>query len=267
MKGSLGNRRVVRGLLLAVNSWIVPCCVGVDLAGGATNNKIEHLTVMHMTGRGIGLIASSNNKISHDKVSGTFDGIHLNTNSDGNKIDHNDVFANTASAIVLIAGSDNNKVEHNKTHDNPSWGITSDNSINNTYDHNKVFNNHIAGIEPFHGVNTRIDHNDLEGNNIGIELFTTTASFVTHNHVKSSTHDGIHTFTGSTGNLLRDNHTNRNGADGIDVVDAGSTIAKNHADRNVNLGIFAAAGNTDGGDNKANHNGNPLECVGVVCKK
>ena len=116
-------------------------------------------------------------------------------------------------------------------------------------------------------MNIRIDHNDLTGNAVGIELFATTGSFVTKNKIRSSTHDGIHTFTGSTGNLLRDNHADKNGLNGIEVADSGNTIAKNHADRNVNLGILAAAGNTDGGGNKANHNGNALQCVGVVCKK
>jgi len=241
---------------------------GVDFSGGANNGKIEHLKVLQNTGRGIGLVSSNGNKISHNKVWSNFDGIHLNA-SDTNKIDHDEVFTNTASAIVLITGSDGNKVEHNKTHDNPSWGITSDDSVNNTYKHNKVANNHIAGIGVFRGTNLRIDHNDLSGNMIGIELFTVSSSFVTKNKIRSSAGDGVFTHVGSTANLLRDNHTDENGADGIDVADvnAGNTIAHNHANKNTNLGIFAAAGNTDGGGNKAKDNGNPLQCVGVTCKK
>src|SRR3954468_18051685 len=94
---------------------------GVHLIG-ATNNKLDHLTLTQ-THRGIEVETSSNaNKIEHDKVSGNFDGIHL-VGSDANKIAHNDVFGNTASAIVLITGSDNNKVEHNKAHDNATWNI------------------------------------------------------------------------------------------------------------------------------------------------
>jgi parallel beta-helix repeat protein len=182
-----------------------------------------------------------------------------------NRISYNEVFGNTASAIVLITGSDGNKVNHNKTHDNASWGITSDFSANNVYDHNRVFRNNIAGIEPFHGTNIRITHNTVWRNQIGIELFTTTGSVLRANKVRASVADGIHTFAGSTGNLLVNNASHRNGGDGINVVDSGNTIKRNHANRNADLGIFAAAGNTDGGGNTAHHNGNAAQCVGVTC--
>ena len=49
----------------------------------------------------------------------------------------------------------------------------------------------------------------------------------------------------------------RNGDDGIHLDDAGNTLTKNHADRNVDLGIFAVPGNIDGGGNKAKHKGTP----------
>src|SRR5215218_3651704 len=236
---------------------------GIHLVG-ATKNKVDHVTVTQ-TLRGIEVQAASNeNKIEHNKVSGNFDGIHL-VGSDANKIDHNDVFGNTASAIVLITGSDNNKVEHNKAHDNATWGITQDASNNNVYRHNKIYKNNTAGFEPFNSSGLRFEHNDLKQNRIGIELFNTDASFITDNKIQTSTLDGIHSFNGSTGNLFKKNHVDKNGADGIDVLDAGNTIAKNHADKNVNLGIFAAAGNIDGGGNKEKKNGNAAQCVGVTC--
>jgi parallel beta-helix repeat protein len=236
---------------------------GVSLVG-ATKNKIDHLTVIQ-TFRGIEVQTNSNdNKIEHNKVSSNFDGIHL-VGSDTNKIDHNDVFGNTSSAIVLITGSDNNKVDHNRAHDNPAWGITQDTSNGNRYSHNKVYNNNIAGIQPFSSTNLRFDHNDVSHNHIGFEFANTDASFLTDNKVKSNTLDGIHTDTASTGNLLKKNHADKNGDDGIDVADAGNTITKNHADKNTDLGIVAVPGNVDGGGNKAHHNGNPAQCAGVSC--
>jgi parallel beta-helix repeat protein len=236
---------------------------GVNFVG-ATNSKIEHLTVIQ-TFRGIEVQTSSNgNHISHNKVSANFDGIHL-VGSDANKIDHNDVFGNTASAIVLITGSDGNKVEHNRAHDNATWGITQDASNGNTYRHNKIYKNNTAGFEPFNSTNLRFDHNDLSQNKIGIELFNTDASVLSDNHIRTSVGDGIHSFTGSSGNLFKKNHADKNGANGIEIADAGNTITKNHADKNTNFGILAAAGNIDGGGNKAHHNGNPAQCVGVTC--
>jgi parallel beta-helix repeat protein len=236
---------------------------GVHLVG-ATKNKLEHLTVMQ-TFRGIELETSSNdNQVKHNKVSSNFDGIHL-VASDANKIDHNDVFGNTASGIVLITGSDNNKVEHNKAHDNATWGITQDASNNNIYRHNKIERNNTAGFEPFNSTGLRFEHNDLKQNRIGIELFNTDASFISDNKIKSSTFDGIFSLLGSTGNLFKKNHADKNGHDGLNILDVGNTITKNHADKNTDLGIFAAAGNVDGGGNKARHNGNPAQCVGVTC--
>ena len=233
----------------------------------ATGNKVAHLTVAHNTAghRGIVLQGSNGNKIEHNDVFDTFDGIHLSA-SDGNRIRHNDVHDNLASAIVLIVGSENNRVDHNRTHDNPSWGITQDNASNgNRYEHNKVFNNLIAGIEPFNSMNLVIRKNKIYGNRIGIELFNTDASTISGNKIKQNTIDGIHSFQGSTGNLFEKNHSDRNADDGLDIADPGNTITKNHAKRNGDLGIFAAPGNIDGGKNKAKHNGNPAQCVGVSC--
>jgi len=254
--GGFDNVKIVHGTIQQFTQ-------GIHLVG-ATKNKVDHVTVTQ-TLRGIEVQAASNeNKIEHNKVSGNFDGIHL-VGSDANKIAHNDVFGNTASAIVLITGSDNNNVDHNKAHDNATWGITQDASNNNVYRHNKIYKNNTAGFEPFNSTGLRFEHNDLKQNRIGIELFNTDASFITDNKIQTSTLDGIHSFNGSTGNLFKKNHVDKNGADGIDVLDAGNTIAKNHADKNVNLGIFAAAGNIDGGGNKAKKNGNAAQCVGVTC--
>jgi len=235
---------------------------GVHLIN-ASANKLEGLAVQQ-TFRGIELGSSDHTKIVHDTVSANFDGIHL-VGSDSNQISHNDVFGNTASAIVLITGSDSNKVDHNKAHDNASWGITSDFSASNVYDHNRVYKNNIAGIEPFHGTNIKITHNSIFRNRIGIELFTTTGSLIRGNKIRGSVVDGIHSFVGSTGNLFANNDSHRNGHDGINVADAGNTIKRNHADRNVDLGILAVAGNVDGGGNTAHHNGNAAQCVGVTC--
>ncbi len=236
---------------------------GVHLVG-ATNNKLDHLTVTQ-THRGIELENASNaNKVEHNKAVANFDGIHL-VASNANKVDHNDASSNTASGIVLITGSDNNKVEHNKAHDNATWGITQDASNNNIYRHNKLEKNGTAGFEPFNSTGLHFEHNDLKQNRIGIELFNVDASFITDNKIEKSTLDGIHSFVGSTGNLFKKNHADKNGADGIDIVDPGNTITKNHADKNTNLGIFAAPGNVDGGGNHAKKNGNPAQCVGVSC--
>jgi parallel beta-helix repeat protein len=56
-----------------------------------------------------------------------------------------------------------------------------------------------------------------------------------------------------------------NGDDGIDVGAASSTVTRNTAAENVDLGIEAVPG-VDGGGNRAFGNGNPLQCLNVECK-
>jgi parallel beta-helix repeat protein len=254
-KGGFDNVKIVHGTLQQFGN-------GVELLG-ADNNKLSHLKVTQ-NHDGIRLSGSNSNKLDHDAAFSNFDGIFL-VNSDHNRVSHDKAYSNGSSGIVLQFGNDFNKVDHNVAHDNTAWGITSDGSTHDVYNHNRVFNNHTAGIEPFNGSMLTITGNKASRNRIGIELFNSDNSKLKNNRLKANTLDGIHTFTGSTGNLLLRNLSNKNGADGIDVADSGNTLTKNHADKNVNLGIFAAPGTVDGGGNKAHHNGNPLQCVGVVC--
>jgi hypothetical protein len=65
--------------------------------------------------------------------------------------------------------------------------------------------------------------------------------------------------------LLRHNRTRYNAGDGIRVGAPQTTLVRNIARHNGDLGIEAVAGVTDGGENRAALNGNPAQCVGVVC--
>jgi parallel beta-helix repeat protein len=67
------------------------------------------------------------------------------------------------------------------------------------------------------------------------------------------------------GTVLVRNVVTRNAPDGIDVEVPRTTLRLNRASRNRGLGIFAVAGVTDGGGNVAHGNGDPRECVNVVC--
>ena len=53
--------------------------------------------------------------------------------------------------------------------------------------------------------------------------------------------------------------------DGIHVDDPGTVIADNGANDNADYGIQAVPGVIDGGGNTASGNGNPLQCLNVVC--
>jgi parallel beta-helix repeat protein len=68
-----------------------------------------------------------------------------------------------------------------------------------------------------------------------------------------------------TGTLLQHNLVTGSGDDGIDVSATDTTLARNVANHNGDLGIEAVDGVIDGGHNRAAGNGNPLQCTGVSC--
>ena len=69
-----------------------------------------------------------------------------------------------------------------------------------------------------------------------------------------------------TGTLVVANFALRAGDDGIHVESPSTTVTRNIAVRNTDLGIDAVPGVTDGGGNRAVANGNPLECVNIGCQ-
>ena len=107
----------------------------------------------------------------------------------------------------------------------------------------------------------------MRGNHdYAIALFSGAANnLVEKNHVVSTTGHGIRVNADASGSSLEKNFVRTSALDGIHVEAASTTITKNTAVRNTNLGIFAP-GALDGGGNKARGNGNPARCIGVVCK-
>jgi hypothetical protein len=61
-------------------------------------------------------------------------------------------------------------------------------------------------------------------------------------------------------------HTGAADADGIDIDSDSTTVTKNRATDNGDLGIEAVAGVVDGGGNRAAHNGNSEQCSTVACR-
>jgi hypothetical protein len=66
--------------------------------------------------------------------------------------------------------------------------------------------------------------------------------------------------------LLARNLAVHSGDDGIDVGAPGTTVTRNTANDNHDLGIAAAPGVTDGGGNRAAGNGNPAQCTNIACR-
>jgi hypothetical protein len=66
--------------------------------------------------------------------------------------------------------------------------------------------------------------------------------------------------------LLKRNHAFRAKDDGIDANNPATELTRNEARRNGDLGIEAVRGVIDGGGNKASGNGDPRQCINIVCR-
>jgi large repetitive protein len=142
------------------------------------------------------------------------------------------------------------------------------------------------GSEP--ATDNAVTSNDLRNGSTGIELFeidggTVRDNVVRDNNVLRTSDNGILVDAatsvegsgnfpfnylvgvGPSGTLIDGNTADGNQLDGIHIDAAGNVIKHNVADRNGGYGIFAFAGNTDGGGNSATGNGQPAQCAGVRC--
>ena len=73
------------------------------------------------------------------------------------------------------------------------------------------------------------------------------------------------------GTIVEGNTANGNGDDGIDIDSdenplLPTEVTRNTANDNGDLGTEAVAWTRDGGGNRAFGNGNPLQCLNIVCK-
>ena len=80
-----------------------------------------------------------------------------------------------------------------------------------------------------------------------------------------TTVDGIIIESTASKTLVERNLATGAGDDGIDVDNASTTLMRNFAFHNGDLGIEAVPGVTDGGGNHAAGNGNPAQCTNVAC--
>jgi hypothetical protein len=108
--------------------------------------------------------------------------------------------------------------------------------------------------------------------NIRLEAFAgaTRGNVVRANRVRAAGVDGIQVNVEHVGpvinTLLDRNIAIGAGDDGIDVESPTTTLTRNVANHNRDLGIEAAPRVIDGGGNKAKGNGNPLQCRNVACE-
>lgn len=214
---------------------------GVVLQRGE-HHLVRALAAQDNVSVGIALFGTTDSTIDESAATGNRLGIGLR------EADHNEVVDNRVSAnrqgIELTAGSSDNLVARNRVVANEYPALPS------------------LGFGIGLGLIGR-------GGNLGDDR-----NRIVKNVVIANGGDGI--LIGSStdaGNLLEHNRTNGNARNGITVRclnsacnPSTSTLTKNTANDNGQLGIEAAVGVRDGGGNRARGNGDPNQCLNVACR-
>lgn len=276
---------------------------GVALVGGTEAALVTANTFGGNVGRAIYLLDASGNRIESNTVSGlTADptlgsdgGIALDSSPD------NVIVGNTLSdagdaGVILTAGSHRTRIEGNTIFRTSDSSIGVDGSEGVSVVGNTVHQAGGAAISFGDSPGGTITGNDARFNPTGVELSGSDGLLVADNDASFSQADGIvvegglgitirdnrASSTGGAGlavevdafdpagnpipgNLIQGNIANNNLANGISVGGGGHRVGGNQAFGNAAFGITAGDGVIDDGGNTGAGNGEPVQCVNVVC--
>ena len=233
----------------------------------------------------VGLVLSDRSEVRNGTVGPRFDS-PVEVRGDRNVVQG---MAMAAGFVGMDVSGSHNLIRGNRTV--PTSGGESGLTVGGT--DNRVERNDLAGAHDFPlvviGAGNQLARNTIRGGfpcGLGIIFNDIRGGSLTHNLVKdcivgigvngqgvTMTHNVV-TATGEAGvdfdaenGLLAHNAvTGTLAGDAIVVSGPGSTVKSNTADDNAELGIRAESGAIDGGGNRASGNGDPRQCVGVVCR-
>jgi len=239
---------------------------GLVIRNGSNGNRVSNSDI---SGSGVGALVldSRRNVLSQNSISAYAGGLML-SGADDNTISRNILGAPPFSDALgaFGGGSDGNKIERNV--------VTS--SMRVVGDSNSIERNEARAIR-IDGDANRIERNSASANGVfdinAILVSGGDRNVVERNRASGSFGEAVirieaaATRTMLTRNIAtggQDPYGTGNG-DGIEVEAPGTVISRNTANDNQDLGIDAVNGVIDGGGNHASGNGNPLQCVNVVC--
>lgn len=241
--------------------------------------RIERNSVSD-SGAGISARASDHLRIRRNRTArNEFEGVSVFDGTSRATISRNLAVANGFTGI-LVEG-DHNSVTHNRVSRNGDNVVVAGNS--NLVAHNRIDDAVGFPDDPVGGFGIIVDggdrnrllRNDIRGtasNGIRVVAFDPEATGAAEqtvlrgNRVAATHLDGILIDDTATGTLLVGNWAVRSGDDGLDVESASSTLTRNTALLNHDLGIEAVPGVIDGGGNRAAGNGDAAQCTNIDCK-
>ncbi|MDA0640507.1 right-handed parallel beta-helix repeat-containing protein [Nonomuraea ferruginea] len=173
--------------------------------------------------------------------------------------------------ITLGNGADRNRVQRILATENGGAGISARNVDRPHISESAATENSRFGIFLELVTNARVEHSAaLNNGSDGIAVTASRRTVLYRNSAVNNRDDGIDVAASATATRIDDNDANgngRNGENGINVraTDAATVIRDNRARNNDEFGIRAERGVTDGGGNRASGNGNPAQCLNIIC--
>jgi large repetitive protein len=250
------------------------------LVAGASHSIVERLSVsgngLTTDQAGIDVFDSHDLVIERNSVVGNGDiGFYI-IGLEDSRIDRNSGARNPEAGILMegnrnnvtrnrfsdggdaiIVSGDGNTVAANQLSSSGcdgecGYGVSLEGGTGNLIEGNVMTHFHQAGI--------RVASFEAEGGP------ATTGNTISDNLVRDSDLDGVLVEATATDTVVARNLVIGSGDDGIDVDNPKTTLTRDVALHNGDLGIEAVPGVTDGGGNKAHANGNRAQCTNVACK-
>lgn len=220
-------------------------------------------------GNGLGLFDSHHIRVLHSSFRGN---VHAGIKPVGstNGLIKGNLLARNGDEGMLVEGGKGFRVKRNRFVRN-GGGITLGPGSRNVITRNRVFGGH-DGIRIEKGHRNLVAHNVVvharrAGIRLGIKhpLIGGAHNVVRRNLVRDSHADGFLVGKRDRHSLVKRNVARGAGDDGFDTESRSTTLTRNRAVNNGDLGIEAVFSVIDGGGNKAHGNGNPLQCLNIVC--
>jgi parallel beta-helix repeat protein len=222
---------------------------GDGLALGDSHDvRIVNNSFRHNPHNGIGSFESSRNVIKGNLTSrNRAIGILLEM-ADRNLVRRNRSVRDGEIGIYVAPGNRNviarNRVSHPRRGDE-GRGIEVDGG-----DHNVIARNSVRGTRD-------------TGISVGFDVVV--GNVVRRNRIRGAGKDGVHIDDKARHTLVEGNHAFGAKDDGLDVNNSTTTLTRNEARRNGDLGIEAVFGVINGGGNIARYNGDPRQCTNIFC--
>jgi parallel beta-helix repeat protein len=266
------------------NGTITEFGEGVSIGGDAQKNTLSDLTVTNCSSDAIDLNDADLAKVTGVTLIGSAgDGVVMSGDAVGNRVEKSAIVANgglgmfvvgtdhviskneiAVNVIGLLVGGSGTSVSANELYRNGSDGVQVTGEAIELVKNTAIGN----GGEGFFvdGPAAVLEKNEASGsgqNGIRVAVDSDDA-VLRKNTVRGNELDGILIEVDCDRAVLERNTATGNHTDGIQTENTSSTLTRNEANANGELGIEAAGGAFDGGGNQAENNADG-GCVGVVC--